>query len=119
MKSKIWSFIVILFWSQSLYSTSFIQDINLKHKSISFNSLLKKVSEHNLFLKNYLSLGESHLHPSTSRPVLLNIAKHFLENTNFHKKLCAENISSFLNTGPGIEMKRLSHLVDIYEGNNH
>ncbi|MBT7609964.1 MAG: hypothetical protein HN576_09420 [Bacteriovoracaceae bacterium] len=118
MKRKLLINIFFILLTPTLFANSFIGDISLSQNSISFNQLKLNVVNHSLFPGNYLSLGESHLYPITSRAVLGNLGKTFLKANRLHKKFCSEKISSFLNSNAGLEMKRLAHVIDIYEGNS-
>jgi hypothetical protein len=110
--------LIFVLSTSNLFAQSFIESINLKNSFVSFEELKVKVEKHSLSKRNYLSLGESHLYPLTSRPVLAELGKVFLHKNIFHKKLCSEKIGSFLNGKHGLELKRLVHQIEVYEDNS-
>ena len=99
-------------------ATTFLEAIDTEHPAMDYQQLIQKTKQHRWYSGNYLSLGESHLHPSTSRPVLLNLAKMFLEDSPFKKSFCSENIQSFLQGFEGREIQRLSDNINIFYNNN-
>jgi len=118
MRNTIVSLFLFVFITSSVSAETFLEAIQLDHHSMDYEQLVLKAKRHRWYRENYLSLGESHLHPSTSRPVLLNLAKNFLEDTPLKKHFCTENIQAFLQGFEGREIQRLSDDINIFYNNN-
>lgn len=118
MRNMVVSLFFFLFVTLGANAITFLEAIDLGHHSMDYEQLLQKTKRHRWHRGNFLSLGESHLHPSTSRPVLLNLAKNFLEDTPLKKHFCSENIQGFLQGFEGREIQRLSDDINIFYNNN-
>lgn len=118
MHKSLLIFLFLSAFSLNLAAGTFIESIKLDHVSFDYHTLLKKVSRHRWYPGQYLSLGESHLHPSTSRPVLLQLAKTFLEDTPLSSRFCSKNIQDFLNSFSGREIQRLADNISIFYTNS-
>lgn len=127
MKYSIFLFYIITSFSMAPSMThafekgsqqTFLEAIQEENHFYDFEQIMDKVGDHRWHKGHYLSLGESHLHKKTSRPVLLKFAYKFLKDTPFKKKFCTENIPDFLTSYPGREMQRLSQEVTVFGGNS-
>ncbi len=118
MRNTLVSLFLIIFITTSAKAETFLEAIDLGHHSMDYKQLVEKTKRHRWYRGNFLSLGESHLHPATSRPVLLNLATSFLEDTPYNKQFCSENIQGFLQGYEGREIQRLSDDINIFYNNN-
>lgn len=118
MRNMVVSLFFFLFITSGANAITFLEAIDLGHHSMDYEQLVQKAKRHRWYRGNFLSLGESHLHPSTSRPVLLNLAKNFLEDTPLKKHFCSENIQGFLQGFEGREIQRLSDDINIFYNND-
>ncbi|TNF30429.1 MAG: hypothetical protein EP319_05145 [Deltaproteobacteria bacterium] len=118
MRNTLVSLFLIIFITSSANAETFLEAVDLSHHSMDYDQLVLKAKRHRWYRGNFLSLGESHLHPSTSRPVLLNLAQSFLEDTPLKKHFCSENIQGFLQGYEGREIQRLSDDINIFYNND-
>ncbi|MCB9091527.1 MAG: hypothetical protein H6621_09170 [Halobacteriovoraceae bacterium] len=73
---------------------SMIEDINLRMGPIPESTVLKKIASIAKRKKTYLSIGESHLYPDSTRIYAEKLQKQFFDNVKTNVRTCHETISS-------------------------
>jgi hypothetical protein len=107
-----WKFLILLTMSTSAFANPFLLHIS-RHPTINYKQLEEKIIHHD----GYLSLGESHLEPTTSRAFLHKLAKLYLEDRS-NVKFCTEKIMSFLDTPLGQDLQQSTQTTLITQRNS-
>ena len=97
-------------------ASTFVESINENFEAISFEELEKRVERHAKRGQSYLSLGESHLEPSTTREIHFRLMQAFLEHSSRAPIVCSESIRSFL-TEYAPKIQKSVREIKILKGN--
>ncbi len=108
---------ILLLMQSALASTPYlIDELRLDH-SANLNMVLSDLDDVVKHSTHLVSLGESHLHPSTARAIQEIFIDRYL-TYDFDFKFCSERINDFLNHPAGIKLNDGAQLTDIYENNS-